>query len=82
MQVTVNVTSNTLISCFSLEPDEDPLGILLMIDFYALKSEQFAFLIRLYDEWEVSSIKSNNLYDYIVRECSVDPSFKRVPWMM
>lgn len=38
---------------FSLEPDEDPLGVLLMIDFYALQSEQFSFLIRLFEEWEV-----------------------------
>lgn len=36
----------------SLEPDEDPLGVLLMIDFYALQSEQFSFLIRLFEEWE------------------------------
>ena len=39
----------------SLEPDEDPLGILLMIDFYALKAEEFSFLTRLYREWEVST---------------------------
>ena len=38
---------------FSLDPEEDPLGILLMIDFYALRSEQFSFLIRLFEEWEV-----------------------------
>ncbi|KAL9976033.1 hypothetical protein ACROYT_G013264 [Oculina patagonica] len=36
----------------SLDPDEDPLGVLLMIDFYALQSEQFTFLIRLFEEWE------------------------------
>ncbi|XP_066019517.1 ribosome quality control complex subunit TCF25 isoform X2 [Pocillopora verrucosa] len=36
----------------SLDPDEDPLGVLLMIDFYALQSEQFSFLIRLFEEWE------------------------------
>ena len=38
---------------FSLDPEEDPLGVLLMIDFYALRSEQFSFLIRLFEEWEV-----------------------------
>lgn len=37
----------------SLDPDADPLGVLLMIDYYALKSEQYHFLRRLYDEWEV-----------------------------
>ncbi|XP_071814167.1 ribosome quality control complex subunit TCF25-like isoform X2 [Apostichopus japonicus] len=36
----------------SLDPDADPLGVLLMIDYYALKSEQYHFLRRLYDEWE------------------------------
>lgn len=36
----------------SLDPDLDPLGVLLMIDYYALKSEQYQFLKRLYDEWE------------------------------
>ena len=42
---------------FSLDPDEDPLGVLLMIDFYALQSEQFSFLIRLFEEWEVNSVQ-------------------------
>ncbi|CAH3171003.1 unnamed protein product, partial [Porites lobata] len=36
----------------SMDPEEDPLGVLLMIDFYALRSEQFSFLIRLFEEWE------------------------------
>ncbi|ESO95076.1 hypothetical protein LOTGIDRAFT_117499, partial [Lottia gigantea] len=36
----------------SLEADEDPLCVLLCIDFYALRSEQYEFLIRLYEEWE------------------------------
>ena len=42
---------------FSLDPDEDPLGVLLMIDFYALQSEQFSFLIRLFEEWEVNNLQ-------------------------
>jgi hypothetical protein len=37
----------------SLSPDEDPLCVLLMMDFYALHSGEYDFLIRLYDEWEV-----------------------------
>ena len=41
----------------SLDPDEDPLGVLLMIDFYALQSEQFSFLIRLFEEWEVNNVQ-------------------------
>ncbi|XP_022104331.1 transcription factor 25-like [Acanthaster planci] len=36
----------------SLDPDTDPLGILLTIDHYALRSEQYQCLIRMYDEWE------------------------------
>lgn len=36
----------------SLSPDEDPLCVLLMIDFYALHSEEYEFIIRIYDEWE------------------------------
>ncbi|XP_063441257.1 ribosome quality control complex subunit TCF25-like [Mytilus trossulus] len=36
----------------SLDPDNDPMCVLLMIDFYALRSEEFAFLIRLFNEWE------------------------------
>lgn len=38
----------------SLDPKNDPLCILLLIDFYALRSEQYDFLIRLYDEWKGS----------------------------
>ena len=41
-------------SIFSLDPVNDPMCVLLMIDFYALRSEEFEFLIRLYNEWEVS----------------------------
>lgn len=37
----------------SLDPDDDPMCVLLMIDFYALRAEQYAFLIRMFDEWEV-----------------------------
>ena len=37
---------------FSLDPDEDPLCMLLLLDFYALRSEQYDFLVRMYSEWE------------------------------
>nr|KAG5713109.1 hypothetical protein BaRGS_021903 [Batillaria attramentaria] len=36
----------------SLDPDGDPLCVLLMIDFYALRSEQYSFLLRMFEEWE------------------------------
>lgn len=36
----------------SFEPDEDPLGVILCIDFYALRSLKYEWLICAYDEWE------------------------------
>lgn len=36
----------------SLDPDADPLCALLMLDFYALRSGQHDFLLRLFNEWE------------------------------
>ncbi|KAG1649817.1 Transcription factor 25 [Nymphon striatum] len=38
----------------SLDPDDDPVCILLIIDFYAVKSGQYEFIIRLFDEWEAT----------------------------
>lgn len=36
----------------SLDPDTDPLCSLLLIDFYAVRSGEYDFLVRLYNEWE------------------------------
>lgn len=36
----------------SLEPRNDPLFATLLIDFYALRSEEFDFLIELISEWQ------------------------------
>ncbi|XP_072135842.1 ribosome quality control complex subunit TCF25 [Mobula birostris] len=36
----------------SLDPERDPLCALLMIDVLALRAREYAFLIRLYEEWE------------------------------
>eukprot|EP00047_Mylnosiga_fluctuans_P021535 m.105869 g.105869 ORF g.105869 m.105869 type:complete len:636 (-) comp8930_c0_seq2:1187-3094(-) len=36
----------------SLSPDDDALGALLLIDYLALRSGEYAFLERLYTEWE------------------------------
>ena len=36
----------------SLDPVGDPLGVTLMIDFYALRANQHAWLVRFYSEWE------------------------------
>ncbi|XP_067133475.1 ribosome quality control complex subunit TCF25 isoform X2 [Centruroides vittatus] len=35
-----------------LDPMEDPLCVILMIDYYALRSAHYDFLIRMYHEWE------------------------------
>ena len=32
---------------------DDPLAILLMIDYFALKSDQHDYLIQIFNEWEV-----------------------------
>ncbi|XP_078066857.1 ribosome quality control complex subunit TCF25 [Mustelus asterias] len=36
----------------SLDPETDPLCALLIMDFLALRAREYAFLIRLYEEWE------------------------------
>ena len=35
-----------------LDPDEDPMGTLLVMDFFALQSGEFDFLLRVFVEWE------------------------------
>ncbi|CAG2104004.1 unnamed protein product [Medioppia subpectinata] len=37
-----------------LDPEGDPLSVLLMIDFYALRCEQYDYLLTLASEWETS----------------------------
>ncbi|KAL7870944.1 hypothetical protein SRHO_G00084410 [Serrasalmus rhombeus] len=37
----------------SLDPDNDPLCMLLLIDFLCLRCREYASLIRLYEEWKV-----------------------------
>ena len=37
----------------SLDPD-DPVGILLLIDFYAIRAQQYKWFVSLYDELEPS----------------------------
>ncbi|XP_033119661.1 transcription factor 25-like [Anneissia japonica] len=36
----------------SFDPNGDPMCVLLMMDFYAIRSEQYQYLIRLFNEWE------------------------------
>lgn len=35
----------------SLEPDEDPLAVILSIDFYALKAKEYEWFIKFYNLW-------------------------------
>ncbi|XP_076034332.1 nuclear localized protein 1 [Oratosquilla oratoria] len=36
----------------SLSPDDDPLAVSLMIDFYAIRAQEYAWLVGLYDTYE------------------------------
>lgn len=51
----------------SLDPDTDPLAMILVIDYYALRSKQYEWFKKFYEEWE--SIKNlsqlpNMAYSY------------------
>ena len=48
--VILYVTSLVLSSY--LYPVADPLGVILIVDFFALRSNQHNWLIRVYNEWE------------------------------
>ena len=37
----------------SVSPEKDPLCVLLMIDYYAIRSGEYQFLIDLFQAWEV-----------------------------
>lgn len=36
----------------SLDPDNDPLGILLMLDFYAIRAQQHAWFVEFVNSWD------------------------------
>lgn len=36
----------------NLSPDDDPLAVSLMIDFYALRAQEYSWLVALYDTYE------------------------------
>lgn len=51
----------------SLNPDVDPLGMVLIIDYYALRSKQYAWLVKFYEEWDAKRNLSqlpNMAYSY------------------
>lgn len=51
----------------SLDPINDPLAMILVIDFYAIRAKQYEWLIQIYNEWETSNNLSqlpNMAYSY------------------
>lgn len=61
----------------SLDPDTDPLAMILVIDYYALRSKQYEWFKKFYEEWE--SIKNlsqlpNMAYSYALAlfQCNED----------
>lgn len=51
----------------TLDPDNDPLATILVIDYYAIRAKQFEWFIQLFDEWEESHSLSqlpNMAYSY------------------
>lgn len=51
----------------TFDPDTDPLAMILVIDYYALRAKQYEWLVQLYEEWEVTNNLSqlpNMAYSY------------------
>lgn len=48
----------------SLDPENDPLGVILAIDFYALRAQKYDWLIRVALEWEASRNLSQVITSY------------------
>lgn len=51
----------------SLDPINDPLAVILLIDFYAIRSKQYDFIINLYRDWQNSrnlALFPNMAYSY------------------
>lgn len=51
----------------SFDPIHDPLAMILVVDYYALRSKQYDWLAQLYDEWEAKNNLSqlpNMAYSY------------------
>jgi len=38
----------------SLQPDTDPLAMILVIDYYALRSKQFEWLVEFYEKYNAA----------------------------
>lgn len=53
----------------NLSPDDDPLAVSLMIDFYALRAQEYSWLVALYDTYEPTknlSMVSYNLFPPLI----------------
>ncbi|XP_053684190.1 transcription factor 25 [Sabethes cyaneus] len=51
----------------SFDPINDPLAVILIIDYYAIRAKQYEWLVQLYEEWEVTNNLSqlpNMAYSY------------------
>lgn len=51
----------------TFDPVSDPLAIILIIDYYAIRAKQYEWLVQLYDEWEATNNLSqlpNMAYSY------------------
>lgn len=51
----------------TFDPVSDPLAIILIIDYYAIRAKQYEWLAQLYDEWEATNNLSqlpNMAYSY------------------
>ncbi|ROI96425.1 Transcription factor 25 [Anabarilius grahami] len=47
----------------SLDPENDPLCMLLLFDFLCLRCREYTTLIRLYEEWEVKNSTLSQVRD-------------------
>ncbi|XP_058829900.1 ribosome quality control complex subunit TCF25 [Topomyia yanbarensis] len=51
----------------TFDPVNDPLAIILIIDYYAIRAKQYEWFVQLYDEWEMTNNLSqlpNMAYSY------------------
>lgn len=58
----------------SLDPENDPLCVLLLIDFLSLRAREYTFLTRLFQEWEVSGQQVRGVVDAWCAPHQVSPS--------
>lgn len=51
----------------TFDPDADPLAMILILDYYALRAREYGWLVQLYEEWETTHNLSqlpNMAYSY------------------